>query len=585
MTAAKRKMLSMIKMTEPAMHSPATAQAFIKGKAPKKQLLPHFTTAYSSHHNINHKHDPLSGRELHQRALDLQNEMTARSGPYSAQGERLAPPKSLSERFIYALMMASPLSLGEHINATSRRTTQGLATTDISLPRNQARNSIDGLLDQTSSFRTGCHRPGHTSASIDPMISRGRRETTSPSRFTKADPQYLLGVYLNRKAAAALDFESMYTPLLGSKIIESVHRFPDIIPEIARLTLRASHLYGERRGENLTPSQQRRLIGQTLCRLIYNEESIILRLAKVFDGRRHIVHRQYSALVKTWPLPSGHEGNERLWREVYEAPEAPILFLDSLYAEPQTQEERKNDTGKSVDLDNLWVGSLTWTLMQFGAKVISQENPERLKSLSQNSLIEIGLGLVGMFRQGVMSSGIEPTMHLGLLIYYLRARPELGLGEILASDTLDDAFGVLKAELEERHLASENLYKSFEHYQTAYERSLWRTRRETAEELIRQYCGRPDAPLVQVSISGGTQGFDPKDPVRQYMTSPANQYCSGYPQLLPNLDDFYQQEVDKFADAIRQVDSALLTAAFMTSDVDDENLQVEDLLFFAAIDH
>ncbi|WP_413725629.1 hypothetical protein [Sodalis sp. RH16] len=389
-----------------------------------------------------------------------------------------------------------------------------------------------------------------------------------------------MALFLNKNAAAGIDPATVVDQQLAIEIFNAIELKPHLFPDIARLALYGSQLYGERWGDNLSPLQHTGLIGQALCKLIYHEDNIVLRIAKIFDGNRHITQQAFAALVQFWPYSSLDEKDKWLWQKTFEAPEIPSLYLKNLYSVQTVQEGMQEIQPAIIDLDKLWIGSLTWALLQFGARTMVLEDPEHLKSASLQSVIELGLGLVSMFRQGVLSSGVEPTMYLGLLLYYLRARPELSLNEVLAADTLDPAFDLLKTELETRHQVAQRLYDGFVYYQVGFQKPSWRSRKVAAEELLKQHCAYAHSPLRDDDDPGnGETASQHADQVRRLMVSPAGQHCEATGTPIPDLDGFYRHEVDRFAEKIRSLDMALLAAAFLPSDVQDENIQSEEVRF------
>ncbi|WP_413727315.1 hypothetical protein [Sodalis sp. RH19] len=413
-----------------------------------------------------------------------------------------------------------------------------------------------------------------------PQGGKVKRAAKPDSRRIRTDRFYLLALFLNRNATASLDPETCGDLQLAAKLLDVVARQPSLIPDIARMALSGSNLYGERRGETLSSLQQRGLVGQMLCRLIYQEESIPLRMAKLFAVNRQVTQKEFAAVVRTWPYAEGFETGERLWRKNYEAAEIPVLYLNSLYTLTEGQAWHKNDYPFFLDLDNLWVGSLTWTLIQFGARSIALKDMDNLNATSPFSMMELGLGLVALFRQGLLATGVEPTFHLGLLLYYLRARPELDLGQIVVNETLDPAFALLKEELENRHIIAQRLYDSVSDYQADYQRPAWRTRQGAAEELLRQYCGSASLPLSRKHAPAARHfRYYEQNPVRQLMIRPAGQQCAENGTTIPDLDAFYRQEVENFSNKIKILDSSLLAAAFLPSDFHDHLLQSVDVKF------
>ncbi|WP_213992575.1 hypothetical protein [Sodalis sp. dw_96] len=389
-----------------------------------------------------------------------------------------------------------------------------------------------------------------------------------------------MSVYLNKNAAAGINPGTINHQQLAIRMLNSIEQQPDLLPGLARLTLYGSQLYGERRGETLSPLQQNGLVGQTLCQLIYHEDNIALRVAKIFVGNRHITQQAFAALVQSWPYSSAYERDKWLWQERYEAPEIPVLYLKSLYKIQDGPASITQNQTVAFDLDNLWIGSLTWTLMHFGARSITLDDAGKLEFTSLQALMELGIGLVGMFRQGLLSTGVEPTMYLGLLLYYLRVRPELSLEEVLASDTLEPAFDLFKAELERRHLVAQGLYDGFIYYQVNYQRPVWRSRKAAAEELLKQHCGSAQAPIMSLNNIKLRALSQELNPVRQLLMQPdGGQQCVASGVHIPALDGFYRQEVDRFAGKILALDSALLSVVFMPSDMLDDDLQPEDEQF------
>ncbi|WP_213992587.1 hypothetical protein [Sodalis sp. dw_96] len=408
---------------------------------------------------------------------------------------------------------------------------------------------------------------------------RSKREALPSPRHIRTDSQYRLAVYLNKNAAAGINPEYIQDRQLAIRLLTTLEQQPRLLADLARLTLSGSRLYGERLGETLSPLQQNGLIGQMLCQLIYREDNVSLRVVKLFAAHRHITQRAFAAIVQSWPYTGSFEREKKVWQERYEAPEIPTLYLRSLYKVQDGSHLMAQNQTAVFDLDNLLVGSLTWALMQFGARSIALDDPDKLKSTSSQSLIELGLGLVAMFQQGLLATGVEPTLYLGLVLYYLRARPELGLDELLASGTLDPAFALFKEALERRHLVAQRLYDSFTYYQVNYQRLTWRSRKAAAEELLKEHCGSVQAPITD---HDNLQPLPPSyagDPARRLMIFPIGQQCVSSGKPIPDVNGYYRQEVDRFARKILALDVALLEAAFMSSDVLDNNLQAEEEQF------
>ncbi|XBS70113.1 hypothetical protein ABK905_02090 [Acerihabitans sp. KWT182] len=409
---------------------------------------------------------------------------------------------------------------------------------------------------------------------LEPHQERKRltREAKPAPRHIRVDTQYRLAVYLNKQTAAGINPEKIEDRQLAIQLLNSIEHRSDLMPGLARLALHGSHLYGERRGETLSPLQQKSLIGQMLCKLIYREDNINLRVLKLFAANRNITQRAFTAMVQAWPFPNEYEQERKAWREHYEAPEIPALYLQSFYKVQDESEGPGQNQTAIFNFDNLWVGSMSWTLMQFGARTLVLDDAEKLKTLSIQALLEVGIGLVSLFRQGLLSSGVEPTLYLGLVMYYLRARPGLSLDEILATESLDDAFALFKEELERRHIIAQRLYDSFAYYEVNYQRLAWRSRKAAAEELLKQHCGSADAAIM----SRADRRAVATNPAKALMLSPDGYECVASGALIPDVNDFYRQEVDRFAGKVLALDVALLEAAFLPSDVSDDNLQFED---------
>lgn len=568
-----------------SIHSP---EAFpLRQEKIYKNFTQHVTTVYPTTHILSRNGGTLSGHHILP-ITEMRDYGFNNKDNYPGYKLSFRKPKTNSERFIYALMLFS--SFG---NVSHART--NIPNGDNTVLAMGAGPKQDGVQRSVVIAESGTY-PIHGAARLyyaAPMAAsrrarlRAKRHTAEAHLYRRTDWQYLLGVYLNKNAAAAINPENIEPTQLAATLLDSLSRRPAIMSGVARITLYGSHLYGERRGENLTPQQLRGLVGQALCQLIYQQETIVLRTATLFAANRRVTQKAFIAVMQSWPYPRGYELAERLWREMFEAPEIPALYLRDIYGVRTMQAPVNKDASEMLDLDNLWVGSLTWTLMQFGARSVVLQDPVKLRQVSCHALMELGIGLVGLFRQGLLASGVESTLYLGLLLYYLRARPELSLRQVLESDTLDPAFALLKDEMETRHLTAQRLYNGFMHYEVGYQQRTWRGREIAAAELIKQHCGRSEAPLVSPpSTTLGHVQFYSASSVQQLVKWPSGQQCKETGKAVPDLDAYYRREVDDFAAKIRELDIALLSAAFMPSDIRDGNLQFEDVEFLqrAAID-
>lgn len=405
-----------------------------------------------------------------------------------------------------------------------------------------------------------------------------RMEPDYPQRFQERN--YRLAVYLNKYASAGIALNIIYEHSLALELLNKIEDQPNIMPDLARLALYGSHVYGERRGEVLTHIQQKGLIGQTLCQLIFENDSIILRIAEIFDSNRQSTVRNFAELVKSWPYIDQHQRERELWQANYEAPEVPSIYLKDVYKEKEKTEWQEISHVETFDLDQLWVGSLTWTLLQLGARSVVMQEADKLNSTTIQSLIELGIGLVNMFNQEHMPIGAEPILYLGLLIYYMRSCPELSLEQIIKDDTLEPAFDLLKQELETRHVTAQLTYDGFADYQANYQLLTWRSRKAAAEELLYLTCGNAKPPGSNNNNQSEIVSLEyDHDVVARLMLTPDGQRCAVSNKPIPNLNVFYRQEVDKLAGKIRALDIVLLDTAFTPSDVLDKNFQKEELQF------
>lgn len=527
--------------------------------------------------NINQP-DPkeaLGGAELHSMAKDYYKKKNQAIDEGFNLAHRYKRPISKASKLVYGLAMISPFIDGRQPHTGARyRESLFSSTESISSPNISTQGVLPYYLLQ------GSGRPSVRASLQEKSRRRLKREAAPHILRARTDWQFRLALYLNRNTAAGIDPATVDDRQLAIKMLSGVEQTPAILPELARLTLYGSQLYGERRGESLSALQQSGLIGQALCQLIYQEDNIALRIAKIFAGGRHITQQAFMASIQSWPYSNQYAEEKRLWQKNFEAPEIPSLYLNSLYSVQDSPQWMNQSQIAILDLDYLWVGSLTWTLLHIGARSLVLENPARLKSASLQTLIEVGIGLLGMFRQGVLSSDVETTMYLGLLLYYLRACPGLSLEQILTQETLEPAFELLKKELETRHLVARQLYDSFVYYQVGFKTTSWRARTAAAEELLTLHCADAISPLRgdDDQIAGDTASQH-QDQVRRMMSSPAGQRCQASGAPIPDLDDYYRREVDRFAEKIRALDSALLAAAFLPSDVQDDNFQFEDARF------
>ncbi|XBS70111.1 hypothetical protein ABK905_02080 [Acerihabitans sp. KWT182] len=353
---------------------------------------------------------------------------------------------------------------------------------------------------------------------------------------------------------------------LALALLNSIDQRPALMSGVARMTLYGSRLYGERKGESLSAVQQKSLISQTLCRLIYQEGSITLRIAKIFAAYRDITQREFVIQLQVWPYTDEHERERTLWETNYEALEIPSLYLKSHYNVRDASAGAQDGPAGYLDLDNLVVGSLSWTLMQFGARAMALDDPAKLSSTTSFKLIESGIGLVGLFLQGRLIAGMEPNLYLGLILYYLRARPELSLKRLLAEDTLEPAFALLKEELDTRYFAARRLYDNVAFFHKEFQRATWRSRKAAAEAWVKLRCGGAQ-PLVSDPGQESRPDETALTAYRSCLESSANDTA---------IDLFYFQEVDRFAKEVCSRDEALLSAAFTPSDVLNDQLQWEE---------
>lgn len=107
---------------------------------------------------------------------------------------------------------------------------------------------------------------------------RKKRIAEPDPRHVRTDRQYLLSIFLKQKAMADIAIDEITDEQLAIRLLRSLDQQPGLMPELARLALYDNRFYGERRGETLGLLQQKSLIGQMRCQLIYKEESIALHV-------------------------------------------------------------------------------------------------------------------------------------------------------------------------------------------------------------------------------------------------------------------------------------------------------------------
>lgn len=489
----------------------------------------------------------------------LENEKVVKGKCALGHEPALRQPKNFAQRLVYALALLAPPCYAKQVAGIQR------------VAANAASASYWGASYPLKANVMPC---------VTYQGARVKRRAPTLPRFVRGDPEYAICKLLNKKMSATINSDNIDALQLVDVILISLITHPEITPDLARLTLYNSGLYGERQGERLTTLQQKGIIGQLSCRLIYQEESIALRMIKLFDGNRHMTQKEFQEVVQTWSYPQDTHTIKNLWRMQFEGPEIPVVYLMDLYNTPEGRNKNTtNNIDASLDLDNLIVGSLTWGLLQFGARSITLNNADELHTFSTHSLLERGLGLVAMFREGLLASGVEPVFYLGLMIYYMRARPELTINQILSSGSLDAAFAHFKTELEYRHAIAQRLYNKFSDYQMTYQKTSWRSREAAARELVKKYCGGLNTPVFRITSTIRAIATTESEIIRQIMLHPSSQICLVSGLSIPNLDEYYQEEVNHFAGIIRDLDIALMEAAFISSDIRDENIQAEDILF------
>ncbi|TKI06074.1 hypothetical protein [Martelella alba] len=433
---------------------------------------------------------------------------------------------------------------------------------------------IDGAFFAVASSPAPLARP------ISPGRGRTRRNAPVLPPAAHADWRYHVAWYLRQHAAAQLDLARFDDLTLAETILDGLERFPALTAEIARLTLGGSRFYGERKGERLAEVQQKSLIGRALCQLLYGEDGIEMYLARLFAANRAVTQGEFIKRVGACGENCLGEKARRAWRLRYLAFEIPVFVLhDAFRTQPggRRKDDKHDDAEKT---DNLWVGSLTWTLMQFGARLIALQDPEKLESATAGQMMALGLELTDLFRQGQLVSGVEATMYLGLLLFYLRARPKFTLDKLNGEGVLRQAFGDFIEELATYQSVVRQVQESLADYKKGYEQLVWRSRENAARMLLRKYCGSIGAlSLVNTSYLQMRPFISRPDPVRQLMQKPSGQRCRSTGKRIPHLDVYFSRAVEAYAKKIRKLDIALLKASFRPSDISDDHLQHNDYAF------
>ncbi|TKI04693.1 hypothetical protein [Martelella alba] len=508
------------------------------------------------------RHIRAQGRALHALAQDLQSERNLAASAAAP----LKPPRNVWQRFLYYLTAWH--SLG--VDAASRA-----APSRRPLPLGEYRPVIDSFLSPYSLEHVwSSHR------------ARGGKRTPRDAALSPPDmnEDWKTNIVwlLNHQGGANISATQWDDTQLAEGILLALEAKPALATDIARLSLGGSRLYGERKGEPLTAAQQKGLIGRLLCQLLFQAQSIELRIAELFAAKRHITQRELARWVDTWPNEHVNGKIKNMWRKHYEKWEIPVLYLSNRGG-PCRPIKNASAPIENIDVDKLWVGSLTWTLLQFGARYIALEQPEKLGAVALNDVMAYGLNLVQLFIQGKILAGIESLFYLGLIIYYLRAKPVFTLAEINDPQLLKNMIAEFNTELKIRYSTAHTLYDCFVEYEEDFHNSRWYSREDTAKALLQRFCGNISAPLAgENAISRGYPYSFTHDPVQSFLHSPQGKHCGANKMALPDLDLTYRQNVETFANTIRKLDVALLQVAFTASDFDDDNLQSKDIALLHA---
>ncbi|WP_413736777.1 hypothetical protein ACL2XP_01245 [Sodalis sp. RH21] len=480
----------------------------------------------------------------------------------------LKKPRNFYQRLVYSLIAISPFEVNRQLAAAA----------DV----NADLVAITRQPEAGGQWRYPVGRPAALAPSPAPSIKRFRRNTPALSSLPEPDWKYRLAAFMNRHIHinTRLDLSAIDEERLATLILNHVERQPELIPEIARLTLFGSHLYGERRGEEMSPEQQRELVGQALCKLIFKEDSIPLRIAKIFVRIRPGTLKDLTAAAQNWSFTTPDHYAKEVWQRHYEAYEMPEMYLHS---ELELGAKITGDHRGAPSINNtdaLWVGSPTWVLLHTGARAVISSGASDLSRESGLSLIQLGLGIVSVFEPGFLAKAAEPALYSGLLFYHLYIHPAYAIDDSLPGDKLTGTLDHLIEVLASRHDKAKHINDSFTAYQQVYNTRPWRGRKWAAEELLDQYCGksRSLAPMKKKSFLLILQGVY-QNAVLQLMAHPGGQRCHARHRAVPDLDEYYRAAVERISRQILQADTALLAAAFTPSDFQDDNLQQDDDAF------
>ena len=514
------------------------------------------------------EHVAMDGRDLYLMAQQYGQEHRHLWSVNSHGPRTLKKPRDFSQRLVYALAAISPFQTDWRPLSAAARNYSGLVPADYQPAPNAKGVYLSHISDYTVYER-----------------KRIRRDTRATSSRPKPDWKYRLAAFMNLHTASSLELDAIDDEQLAKVILHSIKPHPELIPDIARLALFGSNLYGERQGEDISPEQQLEMIGQALCKLIFKEENVGMRVAKIYARMRPCTLRELTAAVYNWTFSSADEQAQWIWRQRFEAYEIPDIYLVSGHKLGSMRKETQSDKQALHNRDDLWVGSPTWVLLHTGARALLSSGSDDLSWQSALTLIQLGLGIISAFEKGDLANAAEPSLYYGLLVYHLSIFPDAVLEESLSIPRLTQTFEHLLKTLAGRHKTARYIFESFTAYRQVYSTRPWRWRKWAAQELLSRTCGTSSrlAPIEKKSFLMAFQGVY-ADPILQLMAYPTGQRCLSTNKSVPDLNEYYRRAVEKAALHIHHVDKALLEVAFTPSDFCDENLQYNEWEFLNQAD-
>ncbi|TKI03246.1 hypothetical protein [Martelella alba] len=478
--------------------------------------------------------------------------------------QQLKKPRNIGQRLVYALAAAAAVNNTQMSFSLSRERVLMAGTSPAT--RTQGERKATWVAQAW---------PGRHS--FPPR--RAKRHNTAPPPVRNIDWKFMLAAYVNEYMGLETFSENIDDRQLAAAILMATAKKPELLAHVARLSLLGSGYYGERLGEGLSREQQRTLVGQTLCKLLFKEDNIALRVATIFARHRRCTIQELRMALHNASAETTDPILMKIWQHHYEAHEMPTLYLADIHKLATNMTNTRATITTLTDSDHILVGSISWALIHFGARALILSGDPDFSSETPTTLLDIGLGMVTLLENNQILRGSESVFHLGLLIFLLDQKPLLSFEEALSDAAFTEAKSLFLAEILKRQSKAKTLYHNVASLRKQYTSLPWQSRKAAAIDLLDRYCGghkKIKKKYIGILFIRLSMYFDP---VEEYLDSPDRYHCSHDINTLPNLNLYYNETINYLSERILSVDKSLLDIVFSASDARDDTLQIEQLNF------